>query len=152
MAADIRITGSSQLSTLGLRLKEAGAGKVRRELLAAIRAGAQPALPDIRSSARANLPRAGGLGEQVADQPFSVRTSLAASGGRVSIRGTGMKELRDINAGRVRHPVWGNRDVWKQQEVPEGFFSEPIEKKAPSIREQIAIAMTNIARQIGRGL
>jgi hypothetical protein len=154
MPANFEIRGSRQLKALGLRLKDASVdGKLRRDMLAGIRAAASEAIPDVRESARSTLPRRGGLAERVAEQPYVVRTSLVGkSGGRVSIQGKGMKELRDIDAGRVRHPVYGNRGVWVQQKVTPGFFSTPIKKKAPKVRARISFVMAETARRIGSPL
>lgn len=150
--ADFTVRGSRELGTLARRLKEAGDGKLRSELLRSIRAAAKPAIPDIEASALANLPRRGGLAARVAAQAFAVRTSLTGTGGRVSLVGRGMKELRDIDSGRLRHPLFGNRDVWIQQDVKPGFFTDPIEAKAPDIRTGIERAINRVAGEIGRGL
>ena len=154
MVVNIEVRGSRQLRDLGTRLKAAGAeAKMRRDMLAAIRSAAGEAIPDIRESARSTLPRSGGLADRVADQAFAVRTSLVGkTGGRVSIVGRGMKELRDIDRGRLRHPLWGNRRHWYQQKVTPGFFSKPIEKKAPAIRVRIIDAMASVARKLARPL
>jgi hypothetical protein len=106
----------------------------------------KPGIPAIRESAASTLPKRGGLADRVASQPFSVRTSLAA--GKVSVVGKGMKELKDIDAGRVRHPVYGDRSRWAQQAVTPGFFTKPLERRAPSIRAGVLRAVSDVARKI----
>jgi hypothetical protein len=128
-----------------------GTGDLRKELLREIRGSAKKAIPDVRASAGRTLPKRGGLAARVAEQPYAVRTSLAASGAAVKIIGQGMKELRDIDAGRLRHPVYGNREVWKAQSVTPGFFSKAIARRAPFIRRDIQNAMGDIARKVTGG-
>jgi hypothetical protein len=152
MADDFKVEGTKQLTTLARRLKEAGDGQLRRELLAGIRKSGRKILPDIPQSAYRTLPRRGGLADRVARQKFALRTSLSGSSASVRIGATGMKELRDINRGRLRHPLFGNRDHWYQQQIEPGFFDEPIERRAPDVRREIQQVMNDVARKITKGL
>lgn len=152
MTANFEVRGSQKLAALGARLTAAGDRSLRREFLAGIRAGAQEIIPDIRQSALDTLPKRGGLAQRVADQSYGVQTRLAASGGRVSLVGRGMKELRDIDRGHLRHPVFGNREVWKAQEVTPGFVTNPANKHIAKIQLNISILMRHTAEAIGRGL
>lgn len=146
------VSGSRDLARLGARLKAAGERDLRLQLLRRLRAAGKELIPPIERSAREVLPKTGGLAERVASQKLAVRTSFAASGARVRLIDQGMQELSDIDKGRVRHPVYGNRSVWKQQEVEPGFFTKPVEEGAPVVRENIRQAMEDISRQITRGI
>jgi hypothetical protein len=144
--ADFEVRGSADLKRVAREIKAAGDGRLRREMLRGIRDAVKPGIPAIRESAASTLPKRGGLADRVASQPFSVRTSLAA--GKVSVVGKGMKELKDIDAGRVRHPVYGDRSRWAQQAVTPGFFTKPLERRAPSIRAGVLRAVSDVARKI----
>ena len=48
---------------------------------------------------------------------------------------------RMMNAGKWRHPVFGNRNVWVEQTFTPGWFSKPIQKHRPEIREAIEAEM-----------
>lgn len=149
--ADAEIgAGARQLASIGTRLKETGNGQLRRELLAGVRNAVKPVIPDIQDSARRYLPRGGGLAGLVASQKFAARTSLAS--GKVSITGAGMKEMTDIEAGRLRHPVFGNRGVWKAQRVTPRFFSRPIEDHLPEVKAGIERVMSETASKITKGV
>lgn len=152
MTGVFSVRGSDELTTLARRLKDAGSGDLRKELLAGIREAGKKVIPEIREAAQDTLPRSGGLAERVASQAYATRTSLALSGAKVSIVGRGMKELGDIDRGRLRHPVYGNRDTWSQQAVKPGFFSVTIAKRAPLIRKDIENALDDIAHKLTRGL
>lgn len=144
--------GPRDLGILGARLKEAGARDLRLELLRGMRKAAEQVKEPIQQSAHDKLPKGGGLAEEVAAQKVGIRTSFAASGARVRLVDAGMKELDDINRGRLRHPVYGNRKVWKAQEVEPGFFTDPVEEHAPEIRRTIQKAMDDVARKITGGI
>lgn len=147
--ADFEVRGSAELARLARGLKEAGNGGLQRELRRRIRAAVKPVIPDVRQSAYRTLPKRGGLAERVGKQAYGIRTALG-SGASVRLAGRGMKELRDIDRGRLRHPVFGNRKVWKAQAVTPGFFSDAVERRAPKIRGEIAKAVGDVARQASR--
>lgn len=148
--ADFEVRGGQQLQALARRLEDAGRRDLRNELLRGIRTSGKKVIPVIRTSAQ-RLPRSGGLADRVASQPYSVSTSLTGASARVRLQGKGMKELRDIDAGRLRHPVWGNRDVWRAQTVPAGFFTKAIASRAPRIRSDIQHVMGDVARKVTGG-
>lgn len=149
MAGDFKVTGAQDLAKLAARLKAEGRGDLRRELLKGMRTSAKKVVPEIELSAQ-RLPRGGGLADRVAAQKFPISAALTGSAARVRLVGRGMKELKDIDAGRVRHPVWGNRDRWSQQRVAPGFFTNPIQRRAPRIRRDIQGVMQDVARKVAR--
>lgn len=148
---DASVRGANELEALGRRFKEAGAKDLRKELLAGIRKTNKPTISAIRASARAELPHGGGLAEIVASSRIGTRTKLSGSRVGVEIKGVGKVGLAGLNRGRLRHPVYGNRKVWVSQQVPAGWFSDPIEKDMPRIRAGIEDAMQDVARKIERG-
>jgi hypothetical protein len=148
-AASVR--GAQQLEAVGRRLKGAAGAPLRRELLRGIRTGVKPTIPAIRESARSELPARGGLAALVAGSSFGVRTRLTGAGAGVRIQGTGRIGLASLNKGRLRHPVFGNRDVWVSQQVPEGWFDRPIEEDIPHIRAAVDRAMSDVSRKIEKG-
>jgi hypothetical protein len=151
---DIKIT-STDLSHLQRRLKAAGAGDLRKELLRGFRTELKPGVGLVRESARANLPRTGGLAERVAKSSFGVRTRLTGASVGVEIRGTGKRGargLRSMNEGKLRHPVWGNRKVWKDQAIEAGWFSDPLEARRPQYLSSVQRIMRDVAKKIGKPL
>lgn len=142
--------GAQQLAAVAARLKAAGAGGLRKELLATIRRSARAAIPDVRESAASTLPSGGGLADLIAKSKIGVRTRLTGSIG-VQIRGDSPHSLRSLNRGRLRHPVFGNREAWVTQQVKPGWFTDPLQKRAPAIQRDIRQAMSDIARRIEKG-
>lgn len=144
------LEGADQLAELGRRFKVAGNGDLRKELLAGIRTAVKRMIPAVQQGAEDRLPRAGGLAASVAGQKFMARTSLAS--GKVSLTGSGMKSLTDIDKGKVRHPVFGNRSVWKQQSVTPGFFSGPIESHLPEVRAEVEHVVASVVKKLEKPL
>lgn len=148
----IEIRGGRNLSRIARDLKETGERGLRNELLRGVRTAARKAIPAVVAAAETKLPKRGGLAERVATQKWAARSSLSGAVASVRIVGLGMQELKDIDSGVVRHPVWGNRKVWKRQRVVPGFFSDTLTKKAPAVRREIDGVMRDVKHKIERGV
>jgi hypothetical protein len=156
VAVEIRVTGAEQMRALALDLKAAGSdgAGLRRELLAGMRAVGKPLADKARASALSLLPKAGGLNQWVADSNIGVRNNLTGSSTRIGMRivsTKGAHNLEGIDAGRVRHPVYGKRSTWVSQTVPQGWFSTPLAESAPEVQATLILAMDLIGRRIERG-
>lgn len=147
MSDDFTLKGAEDLSLLAKRLKDAGRNDLRKELMAGVRKSGLSTVRTIRESALENLPRRGGLAAKVAAEKATVSARYSGSAARVSLR---RKRGRGLNAGRLRHPVFGNTDVWVQQKVPSEWFDDPIRDAAPEIRRGIQQVMEDIAAKIAR--
>jgi hypothetical protein len=154
MSVRIRIAGAEQMAVLGAELRAAGVeGKLfRRDLLAGIRAAAAPAPQAVKASARAVLPKAGGLNEYVATSRIGVRTRLTGKSVGVRIAGTkGIHNLRRIDAGSVRHMVFGNPKVWAENSVQEGWFTKPLEAIEPKVTTAVIGVIYATRRALEKG-
>ena len=144
----------------GIRLV---AGKVRalgedrtivNEMAKEIRRAAMPVRKDVRTSALVTLPSGGGLNAWTARASVTVqvrrsgpRAGVTIKAGRRSTRGRA--DLRGLDAGRVRHPLWGNRRHWYSQGVTPGFFTDPVLAHRDDYVEACATAVLNAARKVG---
>lgn len=144
MASD----GAEQLRALGLRLKAAGDGVNRRNLLTGIRTGAQPLVGDVRAAALAILPHSGGLAAQVAASPIAVRTRLTGPsvGVRIVNTKTGAKKggttaSFGTDRGSFRHPVFGRKTKWVQESCTPGWFTGTLERRSPETAPFVLAAM-----------
>ena len=149
MGSDFEVRGAQDLARLSKRLKDAGRNDLRKELLRGVRESGASTVLEIRDSALENLPRRGGLAEKVSAEKASVRSTWAAGGARVSLR---RKRGRGLNEGRLRHPVYGNRDVWVQQPVNRNWFDDPIRDAAPTIRKRIELVVKTVNYKFTKGL
>lgn len=107
----------------------------RRVILKELRREVREPLPefrrDVKKYARANLPAGGGLGAWVAALriTMSVRDRGRTAGIRLKGSRKSTKNLADLKRldgqGRLRHPLYGNRGHWYQQQVEPGFWTIP---------------------------
>lgn len=64
----------------------------------------------------------------------------------------GQVDLKRIDAGNLRHPVYGNRGAWVSQRVRPGFWSKTLEDKAPDkVREALLEVLDDVERQLSKG-
>jgi hypothetical protein len=149
------VSNGSQLRELGLKLKAAGDGGLRRELLAGIRLGAAPLVGDVRAAALERLPHRGGLAAFVASSPIAVRTRLTGVVGvrivntRSGARKGGTTDF-GTDRGHVRHPTFGRKGKgsWVGQDVPPGWFSKTLEEKSPETTPLVLAAMNRTAAAV----
>lgn len=151
--ADFEVKGAEHFLELSKALKRAGQTAMRKELHAGMRRAAKPLIAKTRAEARRRLPKGGGLADQVAKEPqrVQVRTGARSAGVRLAVSNKA-GGARAANRGKIRHPVFGNRDVWVDQKVPAGWFDDPAEAEAPQIRRELDRAVRDIVAQIERGL
>ena len=151
---DIRIEGAEQLAALAKRLKQVGDKELRRELMRGIQRSTKPLRPAVQASARSRLPQRGGLAAEVGAARVRTRTRTAGEhvGVRVEVSSPrGDIDMRAIDRGRLRHPVFGHRDRWVTQRIDAGVISDPLEDQAPQVRREVLAAMESVAEKITRG-
>lgn len=142
--------GSRNLAELAVKLKAAGDGGLRVQLLRGLRNGAKPLIPAVREAARAQLPKSGGLNEQVASQRVSVRNSLSPRTASVRLVTTA-PDTQQTDQGFVRHPTFGRRGKgqWKQQPLPAaaGWWTKTLERETPKVTAELmkVIKETSVA-------
>jgi hypothetical protein len=150
---------NKELALLAIRLKAAGDGGLRRELLAGLRAGVRPVIPALQAAARADLPKGGGLNEWVAASKFSVRNRLSPFTAGVQIvnqsktgtsrRGGSGSVQFGSDRGVVRHPVFGHKDRrWTETKVRGGWFTDTVEQHLPQITAEVTAVLTGVAERL----
>lgn len=111
----------------------------------------------VKASARAKLPRSGGLAEWAAASHVTAQVVGAGNTTRAHLRvhRTSKYKPSDLGAldrGRVRHPAWGRRGPrdWSIQLVPSKTFSKPI-AESPEWRRAVVRAAQRGSEVITRG-
>jgi hypothetical protein len=116
---------ATNLDTVARALRSIGDKDLSRELYRGLNRVTTDLKKDAKDEAVRRLPRRGGLGAKVG----ASRLSTHRRGGRnpgVIIRAKSITQLASIDAGVVKHPVYGNRGVWVTQEVTGGWFTDPM--------------------------
>ena len=134
----------------------------RKVVLKALRGAIRKPFPSvrakIRASAKAILPKGGGLNAWVA--ALRVNLAVKATTGRsagVIVKGGrnsagSRSDVRAIDRGRVRAPSWGRRGpaAWHTQQVTPGFFTTPV-IEATEWHEEIDRAVDTAFDTVRRG-
>lgn len=152
--------GARQFADLAIVLRQVGQDGLRRELYKAISDAVKPVADEIKSTAHLDpyLPDryaavlSAGLRvqtfKQTGQNPGVMIHAAAPTPG-------GGRKIRQLNDGHLRHPVFGNRKVWRGQGAPSvlpGFFTDPCEAAAPRVRDAIIAAVDDVMAKASRGI
>lgn len=158
------VTGYNELSRLGFRLREAKATGLTKELRKALQAPLKPLADQIRAGAPDHTPR----GYEVTfarSLKFhtKINTVGTTAGVDFSVTATGKtspRQIREINRGRLKHPVYGRRrytrkgwinNPWVWQAVEPGFWDNPVRANFNAMRLAMREAIDRVGEQITRG-
>ncbi len=138
--------GAEEFLKLSKDLK-AAAPALRRELHAQMRRAARPLIAQTRTAALAQLPKRGGLNRRYARnrQTVQVRTGPDTAGVRIVMPNAGS---RSIEQGLIRHPVFGHRDRFVQQQVSGTWWDETLEAGAPTVRRHLDGVVDTMRRRL----
>ena len=149
----IQTRGADKLARLGQAIKDAGDKELKRELAAAARRSTKPLTLAARAGA-SRLPQRGGLAARVASAKFSTRTRTVGKGAGVRIVGRHAYNLRRMDRGVVRHPVYADGSkpradwAWVSQPIEAGWFTEAEEAAVPAVRVELVRAVENLIRRL----
>ena len=149
-----RVTGQAQLRAVEARLSAAGP-RLSKENAQALAKVAPDIARHIRAEVPFHLPRRNGYAAELdGDLEFQANIKVGR-GMTLTVWANGKRERRDvpaINRGVLRHPVFGNRQVWVAQRagVRRGFVDDGIRKSEPLIVRSIRTAAEKVAKEIVR--
>lgn len=166
--SSVQILGTGQLLTLSRRLRAASGTPVQRNMTRRIRRAAEPLKNDLQSTISGlSIQSAGrGSGKRGGPSPttrplratiaqairISVRTS-SSPGARVwvdkALLPPDMRNMaQTINEGRWRHPVFGNRRRWTQQNATPLWWDNTVRRHTPRMQAEVARVLDDVRRQI----
>ncbi|MFF9898503.1 hypothetical protein [Streptomyces longispororuber] len=172
MIRDVRLLNTGSLLELQRRLRAAGNENIRSSMQRRIRRAAEPLRADLQSSIRglniAPPPRRGRPGgPSPTTRPLratiaeairiSVRTSAGGAGARVWIDrarlpadlSNGTTDMPTaINTGRIRHPVYGNRRRWVQQNAAPGWWDRTVRAHTPRMEREVARVLDDVRSRL----
>lgn len=146
--------GGEKLAALSRALKAAGEKDLERQLDRGVREPLKALVPQLPPSARAVLPKRGGLAEKVAQSKIGVRRYNAGRYPGVRLVASNQYGLARKDRGKVRHPVFADqaksRDewVWVDQEITPGWFSDVVEPAREDVNARVSAVIDDVARQI----
>lgn len=148
MSDDFTVTGGEQLVRLSRALRDAGRTELRKDLNAELREIGKPLVEKTRAEARRRLPKRGGMAAAVAKAPQRLAISTGRDAGVRIIVGKTKSGARAANSGFIRHPVFGNRDVWVDQKVRPGWFDDPLKGSESEVVPALQRAMEKTVDRI----
>jgi hypothetical protein len=145
----IEIRGGQQLAALS-KAVAAAEKNLQRDLIRAEDETARAVIVAAKDSALRTLPRRGRMATRVAAARFSTKRRRTFNGGGIRVIATSEDSLRLIDRkGVIRHPVFGNRDVWVSQKVPAHWWTRPTESVGRRVgQRELVKAVGNAARTI----
>ncbi len=139
--ADIRVN-TEQFRWAGEHLARAEKpiqNAVRREL----RAQGKPVGERVLNALADAMPKRGGLADRIrANGQVSMLVTLRSGASIRLVNRAGMY-MGAFEKGVVRHPVYGNRQVWRGTTVPGGKGREQFDKETPALAEAVAKSVTD---------
>lgn len=149
---DVTIRGSDDVDALVRRIRtHADAKALRKELYAGLNRVTKPVREDMKASIGPSLPSRGGLAALVMARASLTTSATSGRHAGVRIRARHKDyDLKRLNAGRLRHPVFGNRRVWVSQTagIIPGFLDDSFEKQKPEIARGVLRVLDEIARKV----
>jgi hypothetical protein len=151
---DARVTGADQMEQLGRDLRAAGAKQLRKEFMRAGRELGKPVAEAFKAAALAELPKKGGLNEWTAAR-MKTKTQIRLSGKDLGVsfitrhKGVkGLSDLKGLNNGKVRYPLFGDTGHWYMHEVPAGFIFRAFEAMGEDVRNEFLAAVDRTIEQL----
>lgn len=150
--SDFDVKGGDDVDALVRRIRtHADAKAIRRELFAGLNRATKSVREDMKASIAPSLPSRGGLATLVMAKASLTTGAKAGKWAGVSIKARHKSyDLRRLNQGRLRHPVFGNRRVWVQQTagVNPGFLDEAFKKNRDDVARSVSRVLDEIARKV----
>lgn len=155
MGMEVHIGGGADLYAVSRALKGIGAQGLGKQMAKGLQDAAKDLRPAIRASAQQLMPHAGGYAATLSKSlRFRQAVQTSATTARVTFRvhADGRRDRRDVpglNRGRLRKPLFGNRNRWYNQQVRPGFVDRPVDRLAPEISRRMQAVVDHVADQIG---
>lgn len=145
-----RVTGAAELRYVARLVERQRVAGLKQELARAQRRAFAPLLPAIKAEA-ATLP-SGYAPTMARTVKLSVRRRGLETTAEVYARGRrSERDVRSIDAGRLRHPLFGNRGHWYTTRVRPGFVDRPVNRLGERIASESLDALERVANEIARG-
>jgi hypothetical protein len=153
MSFEVKVTGTAKLRQVQKRLRVVGDQGLGKQMGKALREAAKPLQPAVRRQALSAMPSGYG---PILSKSLRFRTAITSSRDTadvvIRVYGQGRRERRDVptlNRGRLRHPLYGNRNRWFEQRVRPGFVDRPADRLLPDVARQMQAVIDYVADQIG---
>jgi hypothetical protein len=128
-----------------------GQRELRNELRRSLAEATKASRTRIRDGERAYLPQRGGARRRFARIPTM---TMGTAGHEVSVKLVQQRRKSDmqaLNRGILRHPVFGNRKVWKVTTIRRGMWDDQIGLVAPAITLKVIANLNRVVESKTKG-
>ncbi|HEY0643871.1 MAG TPA: hypothetical protein VGD39_10665 [Nocardioides sp.] len=152
---EVSITGGRALLEVARALKKVGDTGLGKEMGKALRDASRELRPAIKTSAAQLMPHSGGYAAVLSTSlrfRQTVHTTRHTARVIYKVHADGRHERRDVpnlNRGRLRKPLYGNRAHWFDQRIRPGFVDRPVDRAAPEVARRMQAVVRYVADQIG---
>lgn len=167
---EVTISGSAQLKELADRIRASGDRGLGREMSQGLQRAAAPIKAAVTEEYSGGLPHGGGYASEFT-QSMNWRTTTRSQARMASFRlllfSEGAHERRDIEkieAGRLRHPVYGRSrrlrrgaragtalpNPWATTKIRGGYFRRGTDSAADDAEKEMAKVLDEFARRLAR--
>ena len=131
-------------------LEKQGRRDLRKTLRKVLTDATKPARREMRDATRAALPKKGGLSKWAGKMPaLTIHESGPSVGATIKLGRKG-HDFKALNRGRVRHPLFGNRDHWYMEGIESGWWDEARKRVEPQVRQSVDEAMHKYIDDVAR--
>lgn len=146
---DVTITGAEDFEALSDRIKRhADRRAIQRELYSGLNRVTKDVRSDMKRSLAQGLPSGGGAAAKLSREAGLRTTAKSGRETLVRIVTSRRHNYRLINQGLLRHPVFGNRQVWVSQPVTGELLEKEFTEDKPEIQRAIQRVMAEVARKV----
>lgn len=151
-SVDVQIEGAERLARVAGAIARQ-MPELRKDLLRGIRAGAKPAVKHVKDETAEYFPNSGGMAKFAKKSSIGVRTRTSGEGAGVRIVGQKKgHDIRSMNRGRLRHPLFGNRKHWYTQDVKPSWWNESLTDQKEQITLEVLHTMDQFLESIERDI
>jgi hypothetical protein len=151
MSLEVRIEGVAALKRVAAQIRAEGRRDLSKELDKALAKTVVPVEKAIKLSSAETMPKRGGYAGEMS-RALHFKTQKRTGGNSCSytlITYADGKDIRALEAGNLRHPVYGNRNAWTLTKIRAGFHKRGTDNAADeAVRQMDAVVRDFAARLI----
>lgn len=157
MVASVSVRGAEKLQIVARALREAGDKDLQREFYRGLNRAVKPLREEVKDPQM--------LGQYLPDRyarvlakDLRINARRRAFGrnpalyliGTAKGRGGKTRDVRSLNRGRLRHPLFGNRGFWYNQRIKPHWWDHPLLLGAPAVRKELVRVLDDVGKKIAR--
>jgi len=147
---------SAQLADFAADCRHAGEKDLPKLMRKGVRAAAKPLGEGMKRNASRKLPKSGGLAALIASSRISTKIKTSRRAASVSVemkkpKAKGLVDLKSINRGRIRHPLFGDRGEWFNTETSPNLITGGLEPEIDQATREIEKVVGELASKLAAG-